>query len=221
VPQLPVRFDVEVPYQSLECWAYLPDRVERKLKNMRDGGLHSSFSVHGIHRLKPETAAELDHLLDGGEPATASARQRPVLLAVVAAGRAGALLTDHQQVTAADDHGHELTAVENVELPQLLAGRSPGSARRRALELLDRTGLADRARFLPSALSGGQRQRVAATLEVLGLFDDLHRAGQTLVIVTHDSRIAAAADRLIAMSDGAFTGETRLAGGAGRLEADR
>jgi ABC-type lipoprotein export system ATPase subunit len=130
----------------------------------------------------------------------------------------------------------ELTAVENVELPQLLAGRSPRGARRRALELLDRTGLADRAKFLPSALSGGQRQRVAiaraiandplvvladeptgnldsaATLEVLGLFDDLHRAGQTLVIVTHDSRIAATADRLIAMRDGAFTDETRLAG---------
>ena len=52
----------------------------------------------------------------------------------------------------------ELTAVENVELPALLAGRSPRKARTKALELLDRTGLADRARFLPSALSGGQRR---------------------------------------------------------------
>jgi ABC-type lipoprotein export system ATPase subunit len=117
----------------------------------------------------------------------------------------------------------ELTAVENVELPALLAGRSPRKARTKALGLLQRTGLADRARFLPSALSGGQRQRVAiaralandplivladeptgnldsaATLEVLRLFDDLHEAGQTLVIVTHDSRIAATADRLITM----------------------
>jgi putative ABC transport system ATP-binding protein len=131
----------------------------------------------------------------------------------------------------------ELTAVENVELPALLAGRSPRAARRRALELLERTDLANRARFLPSALSGGQRQRVAvaralandplivladeptgnldsaATLEVLRLFDDLHEAGQTLVIVTHDSRIAATADRLISMRDGAFTDETRLTGG--------
>ncbi|HMD93276.1 MAG TPA: ABC transporter ATP-binding protein [Trebonia sp.] len=131
----------------------------------------------------------------------------------------------------------ELTAVENVELPALLAGRSPRKARTKALELLDRTGLADRARFLPSALSGGQRQRVAvaralandplivladeptgnldsaATLEVLRLFDDLHNAGQTLVIVTHDSRIAATADRLITMRDGEFTDETRLTGG--------
>ena len=53
----------------------------------------------------------------------------------------------------------ELTAVENVELPALLAGRSPRAARRRAADLLERVGLADRAGFLPAALSGGQRQR--------------------------------------------------------------
>ena len=131
----------------------------------------------------------------------------------------------------------ELTAVENVELPGLLAGQSPRAARRRAAGLLERVGLADRAGFLPSALSGGQRQRVAiaralvadplvvladeptgnldseATLEVLRLFDSLHAAGQTLVIVTHDSRIAATADRLISMRDGAFVDQTRLTGG--------
>jgi ABC-type lipoprotein export system ATPase subunit len=55
----------------------------------------------------------------------------------------------------------ELTAVENVELPALLAGRSPRAARRRAAELLEQVGLTDRAGHLPSALSGGQRQRVA------------------------------------------------------------
>jgi ABC-type lipoprotein export system ATPase subunit len=52
----------------------------------------------------------------------------------------------------------ELSAVENVELPALLAGRSPRAARRRATELLERVGLADRARFLPTQLSGGQRR---------------------------------------------------------------
>jgi putative ABC transport system ATP-binding protein len=128
----------------------------------------------------------------------------------------------------------ELTAVENVELPALLAGRA---ARRRATELMERVGLAERAGFLPSALSGGQRQRVAiaralanepavvladeptgnldsaATLEVLRLFESLHAAGQTLVIVTHDSRIAATADRMISMRDGTFIDETRLTGG--------
>src|SRR5579875_273341 len=111
----------------------------------------------------------------------------------------------------------ELTARENVELPALLAGRSPKLARRRAIDLLDRVGLADRARHLPSALSGGQRQRVAiaralvndpvvvfadeptgnldtsATVEILKLFEDLHASGLTMVVVTHDERIAATA----------------------------
>jgi putative ABC transport system ATP-binding protein len=138
----------------------------------------------------------------------------------------------------------ECTAVENVELPELLAGRSPRAARRRAKELLEQVGLADRASFLPSALSGGQRQRVAiaralsneplvvladeptgnldsaATLDVLRLFEQLHDAGQTLVIVTHDTRIAATADRMISMRDGAFVDETRLTGGtSGQLGA--
>jgi putative ABC transport system ATP-binding protein len=136
----------------------------------------------------------------------------------------------------------ELTAVENVELPALLAGHSPRAARRRAEELLEQVGLTDRARFLPSALSGGQRQRVAiaralsneplvvladeptgnldsaATLDVLQLLDRLK--GQTLVIVTHDARIAATADRMISMRDGAFVDETRLTGGTtGQLGA--
>jgi putative ABC transport system ATP-binding protein len=138
----------------------------------------------------------------------------------------------------------ELTARENVELPALLAGRSPRQARARALELLDQVGLADRGSHLPSALSGGQRQRAAiaralvneplvvladeptgnldstATLEVLRLFDRLHAAGQTLVIVTHDERVAATADRLISMRDGALVDETRLTGGTRGTLAD-
>jgi len=132
----------------------------------------------------------------------------------------------------------ELTAVENIELPALLAGRPARWSRRRAKTLMDQVGLADRAGFLPSALSGGQRQRVAiaralvsdpqlvladeptgnldsqATIEVLRLFEALHAAGQTLVIVTHDSRIAATADRMISMRDGSFLDETRLTGGS-------
>ncbi|MFE9694826.1 ABC transporter ATP-binding protein [Micromonospora sp. NPDC005806] len=138
----------------------------------------------------------------------------------------------------------ELTAVENVELAALLAGQSPRRARQRAMHLLDRVGLADRAKHLPSALSGGQRQRVAiaralsneplvvladeptgnldsaATLEVLRLFEELRLAGQTLVVVTHDARIAAVADRMISMRDGAFADDNRLAGtnaGAGAV----
>jgi putative ABC transport system ATP-binding protein len=138
----------------------------------------------------------------------------------------------------------ELTARENVELPALLAGRSPRQARRRALVLLDQVGLADRAGHLPSALSGGQRQRAAiaralindplvvladeptgnldsaATLDVLRLFDQLHASGLTLVIVTHDERVAATADRLVSMRDGALVDETKLTGGGRRDFAD-
>lgn len=136
----------------------------------------------------------------------------------------------------------ELTAQENIELPALLAGRTPRMARKRAAELLESVGLADRAAHLPSALSGGQRQRVAiaralvnepqvvladeptgnldstATLDVLKLFKQLRAGGQTFVIVTHDERVAATADRLISMRDGAFVDQTRLTGGTtGRL----
>jgi putative ABC transport system ATP-binding protein len=134
----------------------------------------------------------------------------------------------------------ELTATENVELPMLLAGASPHRARKRAGELLRSVGLADRAGHLPSALSGGQRQRVAiaralanepavvladeptgnldseATTDVLRLFEQLHADGQTLVLVTHDERIAATADRLLTMRDGVLVDETRLTGGTAR-----
>ena len=135
----------------------------------------------------------------------------------------------------------ELTAAENVELPALLAGVSPGTARRRASDLLERVGLADQARRLPSALSGGQKQRVAvaralaneplvvladeptgnldtaASDDVLRLFAELRAAGQTLVLVTHDSRVAATADRLLSMRDGAIVDQTRLEGRSSTL----
>src|ERR1700759_3693679 len=128
----------------------------------------------------------------------------------------------------------ELTAVENIEMPALLARVSPRAARSRAHALLDEVGLADRAGHLPSELSGGQRQRVAiaraiinkpkliladeptgsldsaAMAEVLRLFESLRLAGLTLVIVAHDSRIAAMADRLISMRDGRFADEISL-----------
>ncbi|MEU5029782.1 ABC transporter ATP-binding protein [Streptomyces milbemycinicus] len=128
----------------------------------------------------------------------------------------------------------ELSAVESVEFPALLAGCGRRRARRRAVELLEQVGLGDRANHLPSELSGGQRQRVAiaralanapsliladeptgnldsaATRDVLRLFEKLRVAGQTLVMVTHDPRTAATADRLITMHDGAFVDDTAL-----------
>ena len=134
----------------------------------------------------------------------------------------------------------ELTAVENVELPALLVGTSRRVARRRATQLLDRLGVADRAGPLPDRLSGGQLQRVAlaralinepllvladeptgnldsqATNEILRLFAELRDARQTLVLVTHDARVAATAERLLTMRDGTIVEDTRLDGGLPR-----
>ena len=134
----------------------------------------------------------------------------------------------------------ELTAVENVELPALLVGTSRRVARRRATQLLDRLGVADRAGHLPDRLSGGQLQRVAlaralinepllvladeptgklssqATNEILRLFPELRDARQTLVLVTHDARVAATAERLLTMRDGTIVEDTRLDGGLPR-----
>jgi len=132
----------------------------------------------------------------------------------------------------------ELTAVENVELPALLIGASRPVARRRAAELLDHLGVADRAGHLPSRLSGGQQQRVAlaravinaptvvladeptgsldsrATGDILRLLGEMRDPDRALVVVTHDPRIATTADRLASMGDGRIFDETRLGDGA-------
>ena len=131
----------------------------------------------------------------------------------------------------------ELTAVENVELPTLLVGGSRRDARRRAMALLERLGVAEQADHLPHLLSGGERLRVAvaralvneplvvladeptgnldsrATGDILRLFGELRQARQTLLIVTHDARVASTADRLLTMRDGAIVAQTRLGEG--------
>lgn len=128
----------------------------------------------------------------------------------------------------------ELTAVENVELPALLLDSSRRDASRRAMELLERVGVADRAQHLPNGLSGGEKQRVAvaralmnepallladeptgnldsrATGEILSLLAELRDARRTLLVVTHDARVASTADRLLTMRDGMIVSQTRL-----------
>ena len=114
----------------------------------------------------------------------------------------------------------------NVELPLLYAGVSRKERRRRALELLEQVGIPEKANVLPAQLSGGQRQRVAIARalahapallladeptgaldsktgeEVLGLFQQLNRAGNTVVLVTHDPHIASLAQRKVELRDG-------------------
>lgn len=121
----------------------------------------------------------------------------------------------------------EFTALENVMMPMLIAGRSERDARTRGEELLRMVGMEHRAKHKPSALSGGEQQRVAIARalanspsvvladeptgnldsatreEIQQLFVDLRdRTGQTFIIVTHDQTLAARSDRQIVMSDG-------------------
>ncbi|MEV4582880.1 ABC transporter ATP-binding protein [Nonomuraea jabiensis] len=129
----------------------------------------------------------------------------------------------------------DLSALDNVALAAQLTGTPAAQARRRALELLDELGIADRARMYPAVLSGGERQRVAVARalmnrpavlladeptgaldshsgeQVMDLLLDLHQIGQTLLLVTHDERLAErCAGRVIELADGRVTAERKL-----------
>ncbi len=129
---------------------------------------------------------------------------------------------------------NSMTVAENVELPGLVAGLGSREARRRSDELLNSLGLADKADVTPSKLSGGEQQRVAiaralinrpailladeptgnldsqTSRETLDVLRDFHDGGQTILMVTHDALVAAAADRVLSMRDGEIVDETRL-----------
>jgi len=126
---------------------------------------------------------------------------------------------------------NSLTVLDNVLIPAQLAGTSWRASMKRAEELLEQLDIADQARAFPARLSGGQRQRVAIARalinrpallladeptgaldtrngeQVLDLFRDLKSAGQTIMLVTHDSRLADRyADRVVTLVDGAISG---------------
>jgi putative ABC transport system ATP-binding protein len=125
------------------------------------------------------------------------------------------------------------SALHNVMHPLLYRRMSTAERKRRALESLGRVGLGNRVDHLPNQLSGGQRQRVAiaralvgepsiiladeptgnldsaTTVEIMALFDQLHRDGQTLVLVTHEIDVAAHCQRIVRMEDGGIIDDQR------------
>ena len=127
------------------------------------------------------------------------------------------------------------SALHNVELPLIYAGVGARARHDQAAEALTRVGLADRMDHKPNELSGGQRQRVAiaralvntpsilladeptgnldstTSQEIMGVFADLHRQGQTIVMVTHEADIAAHAARVVTLRDGLVATDQRQA----------
>ncbi|MDC7995732.1 ABC transporter ATP-binding protein [Altibacter sp. HG106] len=125
------------------------------------------------------------------------------------------------------------TALENVALPMIYAGASKAERTERAEEVLSDVGLADRMDHRPNQLSGGQRQRVAVgralvnkpsiiladeptgnldsktSVEIMKLFDDIHAAGNTVILVTHEEDIAEHAHRIIRLRDGMVESDKR------------
>jgi putative ABC transport system ATP-binding protein len=128
-----------------------------------------------------------------------------------------------------------LTVADNVDLPGLLAGRSPAEMGKRRQTLLEALGIADKASAFPGDLSGGEQQRVAIaralgnrpsvllvdeptgnldsrnSAEVMALLRRFHQAGQTILLVTHDPKVASFAGRVIFMRDGRLVDEASLA----------
>lgn len=122
-----------------------------------------------------------------------------------------------------------LSALKNVELPLIYSNIPASERKKRAKEILNRVGLSDKIHNLPSQLSGGQQQRVAIAralvtqptilladeptgaldqktgAQVMELFEDLHRDGSTIIMITHDHKIASHAKRVVNILDGFLT----------------
>lgn len=125
------------------------------------------------------------------------------------------------------------TALDNVALPMVYAGAGKAQRHERAAKVLHDVGLSDRMDHKPNQLSGGQRQRVAVgralvnepsiiladeptgnldsktSLEIMQLFEDIHKAGNTVILVTHEEEIAAHAHRVIRLRDGVIESDTK------------
>lgn len=164
------------------------------------------------------------YLLDGLDTATMAERE----LAMVRNRKIGFVFQSFNLIP-------RTTALANVELPMAYARVNLSERRERAMAALELVGLADRAHHLPNQMSGGQQQRAAvarslvmapsliladeptgnldseSTDEVLAVFDRVHAAGRTIVVITHEDHVANHAERAIHMRDGAVVSDVRRA----------
>jgi putative ABC transport system ATP-binding protein len=194
---------------------------------MGPSGSGKSTLMHLIGCLDVPTAGE--YLLDGADVS----RLDEDALAQVRNARIGFVFQQFNLLAS-------MTALRNVELPLAYAGAARPERRRRAAAALERVGLAPRMAHRPGELSGGQQQRVAlaralvtepkliladeptgnldsgAAAEVLGLLQELHRSGRTVVLITHDAEIASTAARIVRLRDGLVADDGALAAGGRR-----
>lgn len=165
-----------------------------------------------------DTASSGDYVLHGQSIADMDETQ----LAHVRSHEIGFIFQNHQLLP-------RLTALKNVELPLIYAGIGPRERKRRSIEMLERVGLSDRMHHYPNQLSGGQAQRVAIARamvgnpsilladeptgaldqktgrQVMALFQELNDEGRTIVMITHDTKIAKNARRIVHIIDGVLT----------------
>ena len=188
---------------------------------MGPSGCGKSTLLHLLGGLDRPTAGEIE--LDGrrvdalGESAWAVIRRRQI----------GYMFQSFNLIA-------NLSAADNIELPALMAGISSSEAREHRERLMADLGIGGQADNAPARMSGGQQQRVAlaralinepevlladeptgnldsdSTREVIAILKRRHEAGQTIVLVTHDARVASAANRVVRMRDGAIIGENRI-----------
>ncbi len=175
-----------------------------------------------------DTPTSGTYLLEGEEVSAMDDDQ----LAAIRNGKIGFVFQTFNLLPRAD-------AVKNVELPLIYAGRSKEERESMVREAIDAVGLTERRHHRPNELSGGERQRVAIARalvnkpsliladeptgnldsvtgeEIMGLFDVIHRNGNTIILVTHEEQVARKASRVIRLRDGTIEEDRKFAGSGG------
>jgi len=222
-------------YQSNGASAHALRGIDFKVANgefvalMGPSGCGKSTLLHILGGLDSPTSGEI--YLDG----TRLDNQSESKLAIMRRKKIGVVFQFFNLIG-------NLSIADNIELPAMLIGRSPGERRHRRNELLTQLGIADKANLMPARLSGGEQQRVAIAralmnepsvlladeptgnldskngAEVVKLLHDFHTRGQTVVLVTHDPHVASMAERIVFLGDGMVMAEMNMGSQRGHTD---